>query len=54
MIGLASLTTTEAPFPAEGLELPEQLYEFFADEVYRALEPESRTGARSPRDRAEP
>ena len=44
VIGLASLTTTESPIPAEGLELPEQLYEFFADEVYRGLEPESRIG----------
>ena len=44
VIGLASLTTTESPLPADGLELPEQLYEFFADEVYRALEPESRIG----------
>ncbi len=44
VIGLASLTTTETPLPADGLELPEQLYEFFADEVYRALEPESRIG----------
>ena len=44
VIGLASLTTTESPVPAEGLDLPEQLYEFFADEVYRALEPESRIG----------
>jgi ATP/maltotriose-dependent transcriptional regulator MalT len=43
VIGLASLTTTESPLPADGLELPEQLYEFFADEVYRALEPDSRT-----------
>ena len=37
VIGLASLTTTESPRPDEGLELPEQLYEFFADEVYRAM-----------------
>ena len=44
VVGLASLTTTETPLPADGLELPEQLYEFFADEVYRALEPESRIG----------
>ena len=44
VIGLASLTTTDTPLPADGLELPEQLYEFFADEVYRALEPESRIG----------
>ena len=35
VIGLASLTTTDSPLPDEGLELPEQLYEFFADEVYR-------------------
>ena len=44
VIGLASLTTTESPLPDEGLELPEQLYEFFADEVYRGLEPEIRIG----------
>lgn len=42
VIGLASLTTTESILPVDGLELPEQLYEFFAEEVYRALEPESR------------
>ncbi len=39
VIGLASLTTTDTPLPEEGLDLPEQLYEFFADEVYRGLEP---------------
>jgi ATP/maltotriose-dependent transcriptional regulator MalT len=44
VIGLASLTTTESPLPDEGLELPEQLYEFFADEVYRGLEPNVRIG----------
>ena len=44
VVGLASLTTSEAPLPDDGLDLPEQLYEFFAEEVYRALEPESRTG----------
>ena len=44
VIGLASLTTTESPLPDEGLELPEQLYEFFADEVYRGLEPDVRIG----------
>ena len=44
VIGLASLTTTESPMPDEDLELPEQLYEFFADEVYRGLEPEIRIG----------
>ena len=30
--------------PEEGLELPEQLYEFFAEEVYRGLEPDIRIG----------
>ena len=44
VIGLASLTTSDSPFPEEGLELPEQLYEFFADEVYRGLEPDIRNG----------
>lgn len=44
VIGLASLTTTEPPLPDEDLELPEQLYEFFADEVYRSLEPDVRLG----------
>ena len=44
VIGLASLTTTESPLPDEGLELPEQLYEFFADEVYRGLKPDVRIG----------
>lgn len=44
VIGLASLTTTESPLPDEGLEFPEQLYEFFAEEVYRGLEPDVRIG----------
>ena len=44
VIGLASLTTTDSPLPDEGLELPEQLYEFFAEEVYRGLEPNVRIG----------
>ncbi len=44
VIGLASLTTTESPLPEEGLELPEQLYEFFAEEVYRGLQPDVRIG----------
>ena len=44
VIGLASLTTSDSPLPEEGLELPEQLYEFFADEVYRGLEPDIRNG----------
>jgi LuxR family maltose regulon positive regulatory protein len=42
VVGLASLTTAEAPLPEDDLDLPEQLYEFFADEVYRSLEPDNR------------
>ena len=53
VVGLASLTTTESPIPDDGLDLPEQLYEFFADEVYRSLEPDSRIGAGPARDRPE-
>ena len=44
VIGLASLTTSESPIPEDSLDLPEQLYEFFADEVYRGLEPDVRSG----------
>ncbi len=44
VIGLASLTTTESSWPEEDLELPEQLYEFFAEEVYRGLDPDLRSG----------
>ena len=44
VVGLASLTTTESALPDEGLELPQQIYEFFAEEVYRGLEPDSRIG----------
>ncbi len=44
VIALASLTTSESTLPDAGLEVPEQLYEFFAEEVYKGLEPESRTG----------
>ena len=44
VIGLASLTTSDSPLPEDHLDLPEQLYEFFADEVYRGLEPDVRTG----------
>ena len=40
VIGLASLSTTTV---MPDLEVPEALYEFFADEVYRALDPEMRT-----------
>ena len=54
VVGLASLTTTESPLPDEGLDLPEQLYEFFADEVYRALRAGEPDRARSPRDRSKP
>jgi len=41
VIGLASLTSS--PVGAD-VEMPEELYEFFAEEVYRSLEPEVRTG----------
>jgi len=44
VIGLASLTTSDSPLPEEHFDLPEQLYEFFADEVYRGLEPDVRNG----------
>ena len=44
VIGLASLTKAASPLPDEGLDLPEQLYDFFADEVYRGLEPDVRAG----------
>lgn len=44
VIGLASLTTSPLPLPDEDLELPEHLYEFFAEEVYRGLEPDVRIG----------
>ena len=44
VIGLASLTTAESALPEEELELPEQLYEFFAEEVYQGLEPSIRIG----------
>jgi DNA-binding NarL/FixJ family response regulator len=41
VIGLASVADTP---PAENVDVPEALYEFFADEVYRALERPVRTG----------
>ncbi len=41
MIGLAGLTSS--PVGAD-VEMPEELYEFFAEEVYRSLEPDVRTG----------
>ena len=44
VIGLASVMTTTSLRPSGALELPQQLYEYFAAEVYRALEPESRIG----------
>ena len=44
VIGLASLTSSDSALPEEHLELPGQLYEFFADEVYRGLEPDVRNG----------
>lgn len=40
VIGMASLTTSALPIPEENLDLPEQLYAFFAEEVYRSLEPD--------------
>jgi LuxR family transcriptional regulator, maltose regulon positive regulatory protein len=44
VIGLASLTTTDSSFPDDPLDLPQQLYEFFADEFYQGLEPDIRIG----------
>ena len=44
VIGLASLTTSDAALPDEHMDLPGELYEFFADEVYRGLEPDVRNG----------
>lgn len=44
VIGLASLTSSDSPLPDEHLDLPGQLYEFFADEVYRGLDPDVRNG----------
>ncbi len=41
VIGLASITDAT---PEGGVDVPEALYEFFADEVYRGLEPPVRTG----------
>jgi LuxR family transcriptional regulator, maltose regulon positive regulatory protein len=43
VIALASLTTSPSA-PVGDLEVPEQLYEFFAEEVYRGLEPTVRIG----------
>ena len=43
VIGLASLTSS--PVDTD-VEMPDQLYEFFAEEVYRSLEPAVRTGLR--------
>jgi DNA-binding NarL/FixJ family response regulator len=42
VVGLASLTSGEAPLPDRRIDLPDQLYEYFAEEVYRSLQPESR------------
>ena len=41
VIGLASVSDAT---PADDVDMPEALYEFFADEVYRALELQVRTG----------
>jgi len=42
VVSLASLTMAESPMPDDALDLPEQLYEFFVDEVYRGLESDNR------------
>ena len=42
VVGLARLTTAALPLLESGPDLPEQLYEYFAEEVYRGLEPDSR------------
>ena len=54
VIGLASLTTSPTSAPVGELEVPDQLYEFFAEEVYRGLEPDDQSRPWPPRDRAEP
>ena len=41
VIGLAGLTSSPV---GPDVEMPEELYEFFAEEVYRSLEPEVRSG----------
>jgi len=41
VIGLASLTSSPV---GDDVEMPDQLYDFFAEEVYRSLDPEVRTG----------
>ena len=41
ILGLAGLTSS--PVGAD-VEMPGELYEFFAEEVYRGLEPDVRTG----------
>lgn len=41
VIGLAGLTSSPV---GPDVEMPDELYEFFAEEVYRSLEPEVRTG----------
>ena len=43
VVALASVTTTEPALPDERLDASGQLFEFFADEVYQALQPDTRT-----------
>jgi len=44
VVGLASLTTVEGRTPEKSLDLPHEIYDFFAEEVYRNLEPDNRIG----------
>ena len=43
VVALASVSTAEPALPEGRIDVPEQLFEFFADEVYRALQPDTRT-----------
>ena len=43
VIALASVSTAEPALPEGRIDVPEQLFEFFADEVYKALQPDTRT-----------
>jgi len=43
VVALASVSTGEPALPDERIDVPEQLFDFFADEVYKALEPDTRT-----------
>ena len=43
VVALASVSTAEPALPEGRIDVPEQLFEFFADEVYKALQPDTRT-----------